>query len=189
MALRAGHGNDQRIIADAWLGSAPRGQIGQGVGPANADKPCLGSLPAVSAAAHPVIGVAETHACHAVLPAQGHGAVHAGLRIQIAGAFAPIPALQSGETAELFGLSLDIDAAIAHHRDEAGKAVDAVRIDAVASGLGEEPGTGLRPAGREAELAEDAGEGLLHFFKGDAGHMDVRARNAAVPAANPSASR
>ena len=68
-AFLAGHGDDQGIIANAWIDPAPRGHIGHGVRPANADEACLGSLPSIGACAHPVVGVAQSDGSNTVLAA------------------------------------------------------------------------------------------------------------------------
>ena len=100
----ARHGDDQRIVADGALGAAPGRQVGHGVGPADADEAGLGGLPAVGAAAHPVVGVAQRDAADAVLAAERDGAVHRGQRVEIAGAALAVPALQRAKGSEAPGL-------------------------------------------------------------------------------------
>ncbi len=70
----ARHSDHQRIVADDARRPAPWRQVGHGVGPADTDHPCLGRLPAVGPAAHPVIGVAQRHASHAMLASERDGA-------------------------------------------------------------------------------------------------------------------
>ena len=105
-----------------------------------------------------------------MLAAERDGALHGGQRIQIAGAFVPVPALKRAQPRRGRGLARGIDAAVANGFHKARKAVDAVRIDAVARGFGKEAGAALGALGREAELAQNSGEGLLHFGEGDAVH-------------------
>src|ERR1700691_647590 len=146
------------------------GGIGHGVVPADADEAGFGGLPAVSAGAHPVIGVGERDAADAVLAAEGEGAVHAGEGVEIAGTAAAIPALERAMGGEEGGFGTDDNAAVADGGDVAGKAVDAVGVNAVTGGFGKEAGAGLGAVGREAEFGEDGRELLLDFVEGDAVH-------------------
>ena len=86
-----------------------------------------------------------------------------------------VPALQCAEMSDQFGLGIGIDRAIADHGGEAGEAVDAMRINAVASCLGKKPRTHLRTRLGESELAEDGCELLFDFFEGDSIHGALRA--------------
>ena len=95
-------------------------------------------------------------AAHAVLAAQRDGALHGGQRIQIAGAFVPVPALQRAAPRRGRGLASGIDAAVANGGHKTREAIDAVRIHAVARGFGKEARAGLGAIGGEAELARTA---------------------------------
>ena len=64
----------ERIVAEDGNRRAPRRKIREGVGPANSDGSCIGGLPSVGAAAHPVVGVGERDAADAVVGAEFDGA-------------------------------------------------------------------------------------------------------------------
>src|ERR1035441_6038630 len=85
------------------------------------------------------VGVAQRHATYSMLAAESDSAFHAGLRVQIAWASASIPALQRAKARQPLRLRLHVDASIANHRNESRKAIDAVRVHAVAGCLSEEP--------------------------------------------------
>src|SRR4029450_12877123 len=91
---RSGDGNDERIVAHTRHGGAPRWQIRQGVGPAEADDAGFGRLPPRAAAAHPGIGVRERDAAYPVNARERDGAFHAGMRVQIADAPLSVPTLE-----------------------------------------------------------------------------------------------
>ena len=97
-----------------------------------------------------MICVAEGDAGDAVLAGEGDGLIHGGLGVEIAGAEAAVPALDGAEAGGADGLGCGIHGAVADGRDEAGKAVDAVGVDAVAGGFREEAGAGLGASGGEA---------------------------------------
>ncbi len=154
MAGSARHGKDERVVAEARFGRAPGGQVGQGVGPADADASGVGGLPAVAAAAHPVSGIGEGHGAETVLARERNGAIHRLPGVQIAGAAFAIPAFERAAALDSLRLSLDIDAAGADHADETREAVEAVGVDAIACSFGEETGTASGALGRKAESAE-----------------------------------
>ena len=78
------------------------------------------------------------------------------------------PSAPARRTALCRGSRRRIDAAVADGGNEARKAIDAVRVNAVARGFGKEARAGLGAIGREAELAQNAGERRLHFCEGNA---------------------
>ncbi len=91
-------------------GSAPRapcGHVGAGVGPADADAARVRRLPAVGAAAHPVVVVAQRHHADAELVGQLHGAGHGVAGVQRAEAALAVPALHGTEAGGAHGTAGD----------------------------------------------------------------------------------
>jgi hypothetical protein len=105
-----------------------------------------------------------------MLTAQSNRPFHASMSVQIAGASASIPTLQRAKAGYQPRLRIHIDVPIANHRNESRKAIDTVRVHAVAGCLGKETRTALRTAGRKAQLAQHAFQGRLHFVKGNSIH-------------------
>ena len=171
MAGGAGHGEDERVVADGGFGRAPCGEIGHGVGEAEADHAGFRGLPAVGAAAHPVVGVAEGDAADAVGAGEGDGAFHGGVGVEVAGALAAVPTLECAEGGDADGCGMDVYGPILDGGEEAREAEDAVGVDAVKSGLCEETGAELGAFGGEAVAFEDGGEGVVELSEWDAGHI------------------
>ncbi len=133
----AGDGEDEGVVADGGGGGTPGGDVGEGVGPADGEEASLGGEPAVGTATHPVVGIAEGYGGDAVLAGEEHGAVDGGVGVEVAGAAVSVPSLEGSEAGDEGGLGVDIDAAVADHGGEAGEAVEAVGVYAVAGGFGE----------------------------------------------------
>ena len=126
LAVGAGHGQDQRVIADVVVLGTPCGHIRAGIGPADADAALICRLPAVGAAPHPVVVVAQRHQPNTVLLGQLHGTVHGPLCVQGAKAAVAIPALHRTKTGHALCLGGRVDAAlfqVIHHHREAIQAV------------------------------------------------------------------
>ena len=134
----ARHGDDERVVADEGHARAPRGHVGERVGPADADDARIRRLPSVVATAHPVVAVAESHRADAVLARELDRARHAGVRIEIARSPSAVPPLQRAERRDAHGPRVDIDHPVADHRDESAEAIQSVRRDAVATRVGEQ---------------------------------------------------
>ena len=90
-------GEDDGVVADGWFGGAPGGGVGEGVGPADGEEAFGGGLPAVGAAAHPMVGVGEGHGPDAVPAGEGDGLGHGGVSVEVAGAEVAVPALDGSE--------------------------------------------------------------------------------------------
>ena len=72
---------------------------------------------------------------------EGDGAVHGGVGVEVAGAVGGRPSARwLPKAGDEGGLGVDVDAAVEDHGFEAGEAVEAVGVDAVAGGFGEEAG-------------------------------------------------
>ena len=138
--LLAGESDDEGIVADGGGGGSPGREVGEGVRPAEGEEAGLGGKPSVGAAAHPVVGVGESDCSDAVLAGEGDGAVHDGVGVEVAEAAVSVPALDTSEGCGAGGLGVDVDAAVLDHGGEAGEAIEAVGVDAVAGGFGEEAG-------------------------------------------------
>ena len=132
------------------LRAAPWRQVGHGVGPADADQPRLCGLPAVSSPAHPVVGIAQRHASHAVLASESDGTLHRGQRSQIARAAVAIPTLQRAKSSHYLRLGGRIHRSVTNRDHEARKAVDAVRVHSVARGFGKQPCASVGAIGANA---------------------------------------
>ena len=168
LAVGAGNRKDQRIVADAVIQSAPRRHIRAGVGPADANAALVRSLPAIGAAPHPVVVVAQSHQADAVLPGQLDGAVHGAFRIQRAKAAVPIPALHRAKTRHTLGLGGGIDLAlfqvIDHHREAVQAMAEHPRQAVLRKDLGGIVGT----AGGKAVLTQHTLKFSQHCLIGNA---------------------
>ena len=87
-----------------------------------------------------MVGVGESYGADAVLSGEVDGSLHGGVGVQVADAAMAVPALDGAEGWRAGGFGVDVDAAVADHGVEAWKAVEAVGVDAVAGGFGEETG-------------------------------------------------
>src|SRR5664279_3976629 len=138
MALSSRDCDNQWIVTNARFDTSPRRQIWKRIGPAKCNRSHCGSPPAVGTTSHPMIGVAQTHAANPVLAAQACRAIHSNAGIQVAGTSAAIPTLERAKEGDSLRLLLHVDAAILNRGNESGKAIDSMRVDAIACGLGEE---------------------------------------------------
>ncbi len=129
----------------------------------------LSGLPAVGAGAHPVVGVAQRDAAHAMLAAELDGAPHGGERVQIARAAMPSQRSSAPKRATA-SACLRIDAAVADGFNKTRKAIDAVRVDAVARGFGKEARASLGAICGESKLAQNRCECGLNGFEWNAVH-------------------
>ena len=177
-------GEEERVIAHARGLGAPRRQIADRVGPADADAPRLRRLPAVRAGPHPVVGVAEGHAADHTAPGQLDRPGHREAGVQGARPPPAVPLLQGAEGPHQRRLGVYVHDAPADVVHEGGKPVQAVGVYPVAAGLGEEPRRGLRAGPREAQLLQDADELTQHFIEGDA-HVYVWVLGRSRPRTNP----
>src|SRR5881398_1947942 len=126
MSVTPGDSNDERIIAETRIARAPGWEIRHGIRPTNADHAGIGGLPAVVAAAHPVIRIGKRNTRDAMLAAQFDGALHALMRVKIAGTEIPIPPLQGTKVGNKFRRSLRIYDAAPHRSQKAREAIHAV---------------------------------------------------------------
>ncbi len=104
-----------------------------------ANRPWLGGLQAVAAAAHPVVRVGEGDAAHAVLLCEGNGSLHGDAGVEVADSTMTVPAFDRSEARGLRRFGVDVDAAVGDRFGEAGKPVEPMGVDAIARRLGEEP--------------------------------------------------
>ena len=169
-ARGAGNGEDQRVVAEGRRGRSPGREVGEGVGPADGEEAGVGGEPAVTAAAHPVVGVGEDDAAEAVVVGEGNGAAHCKVSVEIAGAEVAVPAFDGREGRDEAGFGVDVDAAVGDHVGEAGEAIQAVGVYAVASGFGEEARAEGGAFAREAEVESGAVEGGVEIVVRDAEH-------------------
>ena len=157
-AIFARDRDDEGVVAEFFLLTAPRGDEGPGVGPADADAVGVGGLPAVVAGAHPVVGAGEGDAAEAVGAGEFDGAVHGDPGVPGAGAEVAVPAFEDAEALDEGGFDVGGDVAFADGIDDGGEAVEAVGGDAVAGGVGEELGAAGGAFVVHAGGAKDRGE-------------------------------
>ena len=170
LAVGAGDSEDERVIADAAVFGAPGRHIGGGVRPADADAARVCGLPAVGAAAHPVVVVAQCHDADAVLFGEGAGTLHCALCVQRAEAAVAVPALHTAHAGDALGAGKRVDLAlfeVAHHPR---KAIQTVAVHAGKAVLGENHSGVFGVCRGEAVLFQHAGELSDHFFVGDTFH-------------------
>ena len=170
LAVGAGDSEDERVIADAAVFGAPGRHIGGGVRPADADAAFFGGQPAVGAAAHPVVVVAQCHDADAVLLGEGAGTLHCALCVQRAEAAVAVPALHTAHAGDALGAGKRVDLAlfeVAHHPR---KAIQTVAVHAGKAVLGENHSGVFGVRRGEAVLFQHAGELSDHFFVGDTFH-------------------
>jgi hypothetical protein len=117
-----------------------------------------------------VVGVAEGYSGDAVLFGEGDGAVDGGVGVEVAEASVAVPAFDTAEGCGEGGFGVDVDAAVEDHGFEAGEAVEAVGVDAVAGGFGDEAGGEGGAVFAEAEAQHGAAEGFVEVVVGDSEH-------------------
>ena len=107
-----------------------------------------------------------------------------GVGVEVADASVAVPALDGAEGGGEGGFGVDVDAAVEDHGFEAGEAVEAVGVDAVAGGFGDEAGGEGGAVFAEAEAEHGAAEGFVEVGVGDSehvGHCRVRKKTTAGP--------
>ena len=146
--------------------AAPQGrQIGQSIGPADSDHACIGSLPAVTAAPHPMVCIGQCDASHSMFAGQRDRPVHAVMGIQIARPDFSIPAFQrpgTGHRSPRF--RMNINRSITNHGDEPGKAIQSVRVHTVASRVGEELGTKMGALRLKSQIQQYSYQSVEQFL-------------------------
>ena len=170
LAVGTGHRHDQGVVADLAVLAAPGRHVGHGVGPADAHAAVVGGQPAVGAAAHPVVVVAQGHHAHAVLLGQLTGTVHGALGVQRAETAMAVPPLQRAEGGHAGGAGRGVDLALFQVADHPGEAVQAVAEDAGQAVLGEDDGGILGVLVGKAFLFQHAGKLGYHGFIGNTFH-------------------
>ncbi len=85
----------------------------------------------------------------------------------------PIPALERGCAGDAGGLGIDVDRSVGNHLGEAREAVEAVGVDAVAGGLGEETRAQGGAVAAQTKVLGRAVEGGVEIGVGDAKHGSV----------------
>ncbi len=125
-----------------------------------------------------MVGVAQGDGAHAVLLGERDGALHGRVGVQVAGAAMAVPALEHRRSANAFGPAVHVHLAVGDHLGEAREAVQAMGVNAVAGGLGEEPGAERGALPGEAEAQCGAVEGGFKVGEGNAqrGHCLSRSR-------------
>ena len=117
-----------------------------------------------------MVGVGERDAADAVLVGEFDRTGHGCPCIEVAGSAAAVPAFDGAELVQALRGGLHIDGAVADHREQAGEALQTVRVDAVACGLGKETGAEIGAMGLKAGADENGGEGGCDFVEGNAEH-------------------
>jgi len=175
-SVRARNGDDQRIVAERGRNRAPGGQVGQRVGPADGEEASLRGEPSVAAAAHPVVGVGQCNATQAMQAGKLDGALDCRVGVQVAGTEMSVPALDGGSTGDAGGLGGEVDAAVGDHLHEAWKSVEAVAVDAVACGLGEEARAECGAFSMQTEVQHRAVKRVVEVGVGNSQHGSVQSR-------------
>ena len=155
LPVRARHGQNERVVADVVVLCAPCRHVGAGVGPADADAARVCGLPAVGAAAHPVVVVAQRHHANTELMCQLYGTVHGVLGVQRAKAALAIPALHGTKAGNALGLSGGINLALAQVFHHAGEAVQPVAEHAGQTVLGKDLGCFVGTLWTETVFGQD----------------------------------
>src|ERR1700712_1797782 len=91
MRALARNSNDNRVITQPRIDTAPGWYVSYGIGKANAYAICFGGLPAVSAATHPMVGIANSHTAYAVLFGQCNSPFHAVFGVEHPGCHITVP--------------------------------------------------------------------------------------------------
>ena len=112
-------------------------------------------LPAVGAAAHPVVVVAQRHHANTELMCQLYGTVHGVLGVQRAKAALAVPALHGTKAGNALGLSGGINLALAQVFHHAGEAVQPVAEHASQTVLGKDLGRFMGTLWAETVFGQD----------------------------------
>src|SRR5262249_53766006 len=147
---------------------SPRRKIGQRVCPADSDDAGFGCLPAVSAAAHPVIRVGERDAGDGVLTRKRDGVFHTVPSVQISRPAVSIPSFQSARSSDYVWFSVRNNDTALDHAYKLRKAVQSVGIDAVARCFGEESCAKFRALRSKTQSKQDFAERGEEFVEGNA---------------------
>ena len=167
LAIGAGDRENNGVIAQAAVQRAPGGHDGPGVGPADADAACVRRLPAIGAAAHPVVVVAQGHHAYAKAPCQLHGPRHGPSGVQGPEAPVPVPALDGAEGGHALRLNSRVDLPVFQILDYPGKAVQPVGVYPAKAVLGENLRRVMGPLGGKAVFVQHARKLAEHGFIGN----------------------
>lgn len=173
LPVGAGNGHDQGIVADLPVLAAPGGHVGHGVGPADAHTALVRRQPAVGAAPHPVVVVAQGHHPHAVGLGQGTGAVHGTFGVQRPEAPVPVPALHGTERGHTGGPGGGVDLALVQVAHHPGKPVQAMAVHPGQTVLGKDDSGIPGVIGGESFLFQHAGKLGHHGFIGHTFHGGI----------------
>jgi len=102
---------------------------------------------------------------------QPYGAFHRRQRIQVSRSTISVPALERAKACYSLRSGLHIHTAVANRAHEAGKAVYAVRVHAIARCLGKQARAGFGSLIRQAKPDQHAGKRTLHFIKRKSVHL------------------
>ena len=137
MTFRPGYGHNQRVVAELSLFCTPGRQVRYCIRPTDADAARLSRLPAVAAAAHPMVRVVQGHAADTPLLGYVDGPVHAAQCVEIAGTKVSVPALQYFGAQFSTGFGIHFDKSLCYPFDEAWEPVKAMGMNPIAARLGE----------------------------------------------------
>ena len=93
-----------------------------------------------------------------------------GVGVEVADASIAVPSFDGAEGCGEGGFGVDVDTAVEEHGFEAGEAVEAVGVDAVAGGFGDEAGGEGGTVFAEAEAQHGAAEGFVEVVVGNSEH-------------------
>src|SRR3569833_2353354 len=125
--------DDQRVIPKPGIDTTPRWHISDSIRKAKADHVRFCRLPAVSAAAHPVVGVFNSNASDTIILCEFNGPVHAQPRIQHSRPEIAVPLFQAAKTAFLDWFSIRNYMTIFYILNESREAVEPMCMHAVAA--------------------------------------------------------
>ena len=159
-----GHREDNGIVPQLGVFSAPRGHIGDGVGPQDGDAPRIRRVQAISAGAHPVVGVAQGNAADGVLVGQLHRPLHAEIGVEVAGTVLSVVPLHNAGGLHQHRDGVHLHAALFHALNKLGEPVQPVGIHPVQAGVGVKLGGTGRPLRGHAVLGKHPDEFVVHVF-------------------------
>src|SRR5690348_12245467 len=138
MTIPARDRNDERVVPDTRIRRAPRRQIWTRIRPADPDHAGFGSLPAICAAARPVVCVSQRNTTDAILACDINRTFHTEVGIQVSRSGFAIPTFHRSGLAHELGGCVHVNHACLDHRHKEWEPIYPMGIDTVSAGFSEQ---------------------------------------------------
>jgi hypothetical protein len=120
-----------------------------------------------------VIGIRQSRAPYPAFTGERDCPFHAMPGIQIARPSSPVPSFHCSETCNQLRFGVDVDQAALNHGEESRESIQAVRVNAIAVGLGKQLSAAAGTTRLEAQLQQRSQESVDEILISDSNHFAV----------------